>query len=364
MCRDPCVRYLFLADLAIKNNHPILFCGPTGTGKSVYLQGHLLAMDKEHFAPPNFVGFSAKTSANVTQYLIDAKLDKRRKGFYGPPIGKKMVIMVDDLNMPQKETYGAQPPIELLRQFMDHQGWYDRENQFRTMQDVLFIAAMGPPGGGRSAITQRYQRHFNLLSIVEFDSKALEHIFGTILDWFYLTYKFPKEISMLRKKIISATLDVYSTSIAKLLPTPAKSHYTFNLRDVSRVVEGILLQKAKGIETGLGGAGEHYRLWVHETMRVFYDRLVDDEDRSWILGYIKELTDTHFGQDFNKLFQHLDLDKTGSVDSENLRNCMFGDYMVGGVTDICIISHAHHDVICFFFSFFHTLAFICTCVCT
>ena len=37
------------------------------------------------------------------------------------------------------------------------------------------------PGGGRSPITQRYQRHFNLLSIVEFDAKALEHIFGSIL---------------------------------------------------------------------------------------------------------------------------------------------------------------------------------------
>jgi Ca2+-binding EF-hand superfamily protein len=43
--------------------------------------------------------------------------------------------------------------------------------------------------------------------------------------------------------------------------------------------------------------------------------------------YAEELTDTHFGQDFNKLFEHLDHDKTGMVDSENLRNCMFGDYM-------------------------------------
>ena len=40
------VRYLFLADLSIQNNNPILFCGPTGTGKSVYMQGHLLNMDK------------------------------------------------------------------------------------------------------------------------------------------------------------------------------------------------------------------------------------------------------------------------------------------------------------------------------
>ena len=321
------VRYLFLADLSIQYNNPILFCGPTGTGKSVYMQGHLMGMDKEKWAPPNFVGFSAKTSSNITQYLIDAKLDKRRKGYYGPPIGKRMAIMVDDLNMPQKEVYGAQPPIELLRQYMDHGGWYDRENNFRNMQDCLFVAAMGPPGGGRSPITQRYQRHYNLLSIVEFDSKALEHIFGTILAWFYKTKEFPKDIQKLQKSIIAATLDVYNTSISKLLPTPAKSHYTFNLRDVSRVVEGLTLQNAEGIKTGLGGVGEHYRLWVHETLRVFYDRLVDDEDRSWFLEYIKELTETHFGQNFNELFAHLDMDGDGTVDAEELRHCMFGDFM-------------------------------------
>ena len=74
------VRYLFLADLAVRSRNPILFCGPTGTGKSVYLQGHLMGMDKAEYAPPNFIGFSAKTSANITQYLIDAKFAKIRKG--------------------------------------------------------------------------------------------------------------------------------------------------------------------------------------------------------------------------------------------------------------------------------------------
>ena len=52
---------------------------------------------------------------------------------------------------------------------------------------------------------------------------------------------FPTEYLRLATPVVGATIDAYKESIANLLPTPSKSHYTFNLRDVARVVQGMLL---------------------------------------------------------------------------------------------------------------------------
>ena len=140
------VRSTFLFDALVRHGHPVLFVGPTGTGKSVYVKGHLQnGMDLGKYSYM-FINFSAQTSENMTQDIIDGKLDRPRRGnhkghkIYAPPEGKTMVIFVDDLNMPKPEKYKAQPPIELLRQWMDHQGWYDRfDNQEKHFKNIVNV---------------------------------------------------------------------------------------------------------------------------------------------------------------------------------------------------------------------------------
>ena len=287
-------RFSFLMKHLIMIDKPVFMTGVTGTGKTVMIQSLLNSLQPMPYEGgmgviPIFMNYSAQTLSIVSQSTIESKLEKKRKNLLGAPAGKKVVVFVDDVNMPLVEEYGAQAPIELLRQFLDHRGFYDRDKLFwKDIVDVLLFVAAAPPGGGRAAVTPRFVRHFNVICTPPASEHTLTHIFECILSGF-LSVKFEPEIQRMCKGVVAATIEVYNKISEELLPTPSKFHYTFNLRDISKVFQGMLMIRPRKCQS----ADVFARLWVHESQRIFYDRMTNEDDQTWFVKLAGELCTRH-----------------------------------------------------------------------
>jgi len=69
---------------------------------------------------------------------IESVLQKRTREIYGPSPGKRLIVFIDDMNMPIIDTYGTQQPIALLKLLFERGGFYDRERDlnWKYVKDI------------------------------------------------------------------------------------------------------------------------------------------------------------------------------------------------------------------------------------
>ncbi|XP_052105827.1 dynein axonemal heavy chain 6-like isoform X2 [Mytilus californianus] len=234
---------------------------------------------------------SAQTTSARLQDNIMLKLMKKGKDTLGAPRGRKKFVFVDDLNMPAPEEYGAQPPLELLRQFLESGGFYDTKSlSWKTIFDVTVVAACGPPGGGRNPISPRLLKNFCIFAMPLPSTRSLQHIYQVQLGRFFQEGEFASEVKEQLLPLVSASIAVYYRMGNNMLPTPAKSHYTFNLRDLSKVIQGLLQAHESVIVSKDNIAG----LFAHEVTRVFHDRLICPEDRVMFYQFLSDNLHDYF----------------------------------------------------------------------
>ncbi|KAI8430876.1 hypothetical protein MSG28_001009 [Choristoneura fumiferana] len=283
------VRYGYLFEKLLGAGKPVMFTG--STGKTCIAAEILNRMSATGVYIPVILNFSAQTSSTRTQEVIELRLDKRPRKALGAPLGKKVVIFIDDVNMPKLDVYGAQPTIELLRQFLDFGGVYDRDKMYwKELLDVVLSCACAPPGGGRNPLTARFVRHFAMFYISAPNSEAMKTIFKAILNGHM--EDFVPEVACLGDPIVNASVDLYQKICSELLPTPAKSHYVFNLRDLSKSMQGCLQADAAYMRAPQG----MLRLFYHECLRVFHDRLINIEDKSYFYRLMSTVCQKNFQQ--------------------------------------------------------------------
>lgn len=255
------------------------------------------------------INFSSATSPKMFQDAIDGEVEKKQGKIYCPPNGRKMTVFIDDMSMPFVNEWNDQITLEIMRQLIELEGYYflNKENRgdFKVVNSLQYLGAMNHPGGGRNDIPNRIKRHFFIFNMTSPSVKSVENIYGRILTLLFKPKFFNADVLAVKDLLTDATITLWDLVRRKLLPTPKKFHYVFNIRELSRVFQGIanvakqswdykVIQSASQASGKMKSDQFLVALWRHECERVFEDKLLNLEDKKVFHDFLNKVSTDKF----------------------------------------------------------------------
>jgi dynein heavy chain len=257
----------------------------SGSGKTSVINQYLNSLDKDvdGFVTGN-INMSYYTDSKRLQQEIELPIDKRSGRRYGPPASKKMIVFLDDINLPYIETYGTQNAIALLTQHMSYGTIFDRSDLGlrKELVDIQYIAAMNPTAGSFT-ICERAQRQFATFACLMPSKQDLTTIFKSLLSGHVMG--FTNQIMDSVDKIVEASLQLYDDVSKKFLPSATRFTYNWSLRELTNIFQGICLMRNAEYST----FPSVVRLWAHEYNRVISDRFFFPNELDIFDGLMREV---------------------------------------------------------------------------
>jgi dynein heavy chain len=295
--------------------HPAMLIGVSGTAKTVTIEQFLgKARSLEGMSNLNFkkINFSSMTTPQQFYNALADMTDKSVGNEYIPAGGGQLALFIDDINMPEINEWGDQITNEIVRQLVESSEVCTLEKgqagEKRRITHFMYVAAMSHPSGGKNDIPNRLKRHFAVFNVPLPDEVSIQQIFGTIFESRFNS-NYPADVSKVAKELTKTSIDLWRRMGKKMLPTPAKFHYFFNLRDLSAIAQGLMhvgmyadpLRPDKRFESKpweiYNDAATLVSAWRHEATRVFSDKLNTVDDKKWFDNTLHEVVGQFLGPD-------------------------------------------------------------------
>lgn len=285
------IRHVEVVKAWLSEHRPLVLCGPPGSGKTMTLEDTLRQLPDYELVSLNF---SSATSPELLMKTFEhhCEYKKTPKGTLLRPTapGKWLVVFCDEINLPQEDKYGTQRVITFLRQLIEKGGfWRTADHTWITLDKIQFLGACNPPTDpGRVPLSHRFLRHAPLL-YVDFPSpSSLKQIYGTFNR---ALLKLVPDLRSLDEPLTDAMVEFYLESQKHFTPDQ-QAHYIYSPRELTRWVRA--LREALVQWEGAATLEDFVRLFVHEGLRLFQDRLVTSDEKKWTDDAIDNISVKYF----------------------------------------------------------------------
>jgi len=285
-------RLTFLIDDLSSRLKPVMLVGGAGSAKTTVFSSKLAALPDEiiYFN----INLNSFTNSGTLQPILEQPLEKKTGTMFAPPGTKRLIYFIDDLNMPAPDKYGTQSAIAIQRQLVDYGGFYDlKKLTMKEIRGVQFMSAMNPTAGS-FYIIDRMQRHFATFATLVPETEVLKSIYLAIFQG-HLAQGFNPSMQACAEKVSNAALMLHKMVADQFVPTAVAFHYAWNLRELSRVFQGL----CKCTPDYYCEPMHIARLWLHESYRVYGDRLVDVQDAARFEAIVQRSAQNYF-EDFDQ----------------------------------------------------------------
>ncbi|XP_046434442.1 dynein heavy chain, cytoplasmic isoform X5 [Neodiprion pinetum] len=271
------VRHESLLYTWLAEHKPLVLCGPPGSGKTMTLFSALRALPDMEVVGLNF---SSATTPELLLKTFDHYCEYRKtpNGVILSPVqlGKWLVLFCDEINLPDMDNYGTQRVISFLRQLVEHRGFYRTSDQaWVALERIQFVGACNPPTDpGRKPLSHRFLRHVPVIYVDYPGETSLKQIYGTFTR---AMLRLTPSLRGYAEPLTNAMVEFYLVSQEKFTQD-MQPHYVYSPREMTRWVRGICEAIRPLDSLSVEGL---VRLWAHEALRLFQDRLVEDPERAW-----------------------------------------------------------------------------------